>query len=100
MHLPDMIEAAKQIRIITGARRVDLAVNDQGFLNAHAWDVRTKNANISALENVGNYFQHRTLDDFYASVEKWVAQREEKVMTNADLGLDENGNFIQQQAAE
>lgn len=100
MHLPDMLEAAKVFAIKLDAKTVDITVNSNGGLRVAAWDFINKRGNQSVLETVTEFNTARTLEDLEAQVDAYVQSKETRILQSADLGLNEDGTFLNTQAAE
>jgi hypothetical protein len=100
MHLPDVRELAAIVRTNLEAGEVTINVSSDGWINVQAWKLLDDDGKHQMIASVGRYNKNRSFDDVLADIDAYVARRNGKIMTNADLGLDADGRFINQQAAE
>jgi hypothetical protein len=102
MHLADAIELAKLMRHTLKARRAEVHIDSVGEIQIGAWQSEYASYYECIRPHSAGWPDKRaarTFEDAIEMVDDWIRLRPAK-LTNADLGLDADGRFINQQAAE
>lgn len=97
MHLPDIIEVAKVLKIKLKAKSAEIHVHSNGELAVAFWaGSYGSNYTIIAPHKVRGWQDRaaRTLEDAEQMVDDWIDSQNNKKATAADFGMSEDGTLI------
>jgi hypothetical protein len=93
VHLPDIIELAKEIKSRMSAREVLVQVTDTGILSAHIWYSPIRG--FTLMDSIHGYKLEkppaRTPEDLLALVDRVIEQDHSRDAVAADFGITEDG---------